>query len=1148
MADVVTLGLRVLAQTAEARRDLSATASHVERTASQVTRANQSIAQSNAQLLRSFNLSGAVNQLSSSLSERGSTIGAFFSRLTGNVREFAAGLRDGSREAVREFGGTEAVIRRLTGGYRDLDVEQKNVGKGALTLAQSFRALGVLGLGALLKSVAEGALESAVELDKNRQTLAALTGGVDNANAKIAELRKLAAETPGLTASVATSVFAQIKASGEVADATINRTAQSIGKLNAIFDLKGANEFARNLTQIFKQGFEQGDIKEAIGRVPIFEQLLQNAFGTTNGENLRKLKESGKLTLEGFLTGINEAIGKDPRFANIRESIGSQLEKAKDNFVFALAPLGEEIAANLFPIFNRLQPVVERVIGELTTQLRDSREEFGEVTDAADNLFGAIQNIAQSSGITFSLQNEMRDLAAIINFITGGVVFLQDVVELAGASALFAIKGVVLALEGALASALDLVGIKVDALEADMVRLRDEVTELNGRLEQGLKNTDAFYARQRQQEADRKRAPAFFDAGNAVPYDPKTGKPLNPRDVAPKTSPAGGGRGGRGAGGGRANTLERETQLKLQLLREQEKAAQRAAEIEIEAARRAYSERRLSAEQLERVIVEAEKRMLAAKQVGFAAERKALEQSKLKGDERAVKLAELANREAEAQQRTSDAIIKAQTETQRVRDRVFEQSERTRAELEQSAATAAIERIRQAAADRVVTEENAAREITAIEEAQFEQRRLRLVAQGVLANQDLAELSRINGELVKLEQERQLATEAAQLRIGEAQRKDLANLRAFLEERNKLLEAVRRDDIEALNRRATDLEARAQNQPDLRFDAIEARRQAAEASLQLENTLNLQRIEAERQDALRTAQTAQQKEEIERLSNDRRLAEDQRFNAERSAIRQQAAQQEAALDPSSNLSIFGVGDESLSKLEAFGQTAATVFGQVSASAGNMRSILSGAMSQVSSGLQTMIQNFILTGQTGPAALKKLAAGALASLASQSIVKAIFETAEGFAALARYDGASAALHFKAAAIYGVVGAVAGGVAAALSGGGAAAGSGGGAGSSSGGAFDAPQKDLRVSRGNPFGQTVGEAAQERVDQGEFGPFGVFKRLADATEKFAAKVNAVSPGDVFVAGAAERPDAVSTAVVQQTRDDAGFVRNFGLNIGLT
>src|SRR5262245_43129889 len=159
----------------------------------------------------------------------------------------------------------------------------------------------------------------AVDLDRSRNAMTALTGSVEAANKKMAELRELARSSPGVTTSFATELFKQLKAIGGIGDQTINNLIKSLGKLNAVFGDIGP-DFVHNLIQIFQQGFERSDIKEALGKVPIFEQLLEKGLGTKDPDKLRKLKEGGQLTLESFLTGIQNGIDSSKTFQNVKES------------------------------------------------------------------------------------------------------------------------------------------------------------------------------------------------------------------------------------------------------------------------------------------------------------------------------------------------------------------------------------------------------------------------------------------------------------------------------------------------------------------------------------------------------------------------------------------------------------------------------------------------------------------------------------------------------------------------------------------------------------------------------------------------------------------------------------------------------------
>ena len=80
--------------------------------------------------------------------------------------------------------------------------------------------------------------------------------------------------------------------------------------------------------------------------------------------------------------------------------------------------------------------------------------------------------------------------------------------------------------------------------------------------------------------------------------------------------------------------------------------------------------------------------------------------------------------------------------------------------------------------------------------------------------------------------------------------------------------------------------------------------------------------------------------------------------------------------------------------------------------------------RVAQGIGNATQAWVLYGETGPAVMRKVVAESLAALASYAVVKALTNLADGFERLAFGDAAGAALHFKAAALWGAAGVAAG----------------------------------------------------------------------------------------------------------------------------
>lgn len=272
-------------------------------------------------------------------------------------------------------------------------------------------------------------------------------------------------------------------------------------------------------------------------------------------------------------------------------------------------------------------------------------------------------------------------------------------------------------------------------------------------------------------------------------------------------------------------------------------------------------------------------------------------------------------------------------------------------------------------------------------------------------------------------------------------------------------EAKLRDAIVQMETRLADLRIQAQAAALERSDRAGILAQTV-ANLEAEKALTMQaieEIETARVQAMMRFVEAANAQTADRLANELNAEEEYldawaqayednlaRIDAQiqASAERRRAAQE---ADPSSPLNIFGPAGQ------AAADRGAGIFGQLGASASEALSIVSQQMgsfgtmmqdmfSNIANGLQNVIQGFIMTGRIGGQAFKALAASIISSVVAQSAVKAIFELAEGFAASARYDYASATQHFTAAKFYGVVA----GVAAAAAVGLAAIGPGGGGG--------------------------------------------------------------------------------------------------------
>lgn len=130
-----------------------------------------------------------------------------------------------------------------------------------------------------------------------------------------------------------------------------------------------------------------------------------------------------------------------------------------------------------------------------------------------------------------------------------------------------------------------------------------------------------------------------------------------------------------------------------------------------------------------------------------------------------------------------------------------------------------------------------------------------------------------------------------------------------------------------------------------------------------------------------------------------------------------------------------------------------------------------AFGSMADAMGAAIQAWVLYGAEGGQSIKKVMASILAALAAEAAVKAIFQLAEGFAKLAGFMPGAAALHFKAAAMYGAIAVTAGVAGRALAGNSFATGggaTGGGAGGSGGQAATQANKPTPIDANRTAGE--------------------------------------------------------------------------------
>lgn len=221
-----------------------------------------------------------------------------------------------------------------------------------------------------------------------------------------------------------------------------------------------------------------------------------------------------------------------------------------------------------------------------------------------------------------------------------------------------------------------------------------------------------------------------------------------------------------------------------------------------------------------------------------------------------------------------------------------------------------------------------------------------------------------------------------------------------------------------------------------------------------------------------------------------------------------------------------------------GEKWATEADMIASSTQRMGQIAGQAINDLAGAMGSLVENWVLYGSATEGGAKKAVASALAMAASQSTVSAIMETAYGIAALTPWGAAiygPAALHFKSAALFGLVaaGTALGGRALAGDsfkndrGGGRAS---GGGSSSSSSTESTPDPYSRVSS-NAY--TSGRRRSEQL-------------LYDQIERVFGHLTPMKPGDVLVHGMRQKPGAIIGQAAKEARQGRGG-RELGRSLGL-
>lgn len=561
-----------------------------------------------------------------------------------------------------------------------------------------------------------------------------------------------------------------------------------------------------------------------------------------------------------------------------------------------------------------------------------------------------------------------------------------------------------------------------------------------------------------------------------------------------------------------------------------------------------------------------EREILEKKKAVFAAE--LIEAQKLKkGRELAIKEISLKSLQAEIEFHNKENALRVRQ--QQEEERAAIEHRQKLLDIQDQGDQRQLARLEEQSRTGGITAFDLERRRAELEDDARRRRRVELETQLNETKENKEERERIKDQLAQFDEESAAATEEGERRkrdalqeTADAYRNYALGIREALESASEAVRSAAAISLGRLNARVLLSEReRIERQFALDRKALDAEKRATDLRID-----NAEREAVEK--AKRVGDFEERALEIERTFNALRLAEQKRFDQERRRLDEDKKAALERANPTSGRSLFGdvfadVTEATGSALQGLLATGQDVFAQLSAQAGNMRDIMVNVFSAIGQAVGDAAQAFVLYGNSGTS-VKKVTAQVIAGVASMSAVKAIFELAEGFAALARgifgnpKGFAEAALHFKSAAIYGAVAGV-----AALAGRAVAGNSFSDKGTASAG-VNGGQAEPRNREFRNGGLPV-ESSSSAVREGSGGS--ILGRLAARIDTFQqqnlelqkqqqlhnatvaqalTKLGTARPGDVVTMGAGDARQAIAVAVIDHSDSDGNFNERLQRNLG--
>lgn len=561
----------------------------------------------------------------------------------------------------------------------------------------------------------------------------------------------------------------------------------------------------------------------------------------------------------------------------------------------------------------------------------------------------------------------------------------------------------------------------------------------------------------------------------------------------------------------------------------------------------AFDERKKSLEDYTNAQIKAAGDVLLAQLAIYAKERE--EAKKIRNQSaRDLALAEIGQKEFEAQQAFSTKVAQLEATRRKAEFDAERAHRQALLDLNEQADEAELARLEDLQRRGSVTAFDVANRQAEIEKAARARQRAELELQLKEADQNKEDRKKILDELKQFDAESAEATEEAERRKRQALEETVeaynVYARAIIEAQAQAAALIREASIiqlESLRRRVGDRRRILREQLRIEEEAARAGHEANKRSIDDEEKAA---IEA----AKKAGDIERRRAEIEKQFHDLRLAEDERFNAERKANQEEL---QRSLDP------LGPLKDRWDELREVVQNANDA---IADSVRGVAQTISDSFDSMVDALRQGVVAWILYGESLGKALKKALAEQLANLAVEFAIQALKHAAYALGSLAFGNFAGAAKHAAATAAFAAAAAATGFGARSLA--------------KSAGLFKANQttasaaanggdpapRNATFNSGRPPVESASRAAQE-------GSGGIFGRLAGRIEALQqqnldlqrqqqlhnaqvaqalTKLGTARPGDVVTVGASDARQAIAVAVIDHSNSSGDFNEALQRNLG--